>query len=241
VTSVIIATRNLIQGNRDIKRLLWQWVSLQGKAEVIIVDGSGIAENKLIRDMFQRKGADVRIIHEKQDVLNLPKLWNLGIREAQGEHILISGADFLYAPDFFDRAKEVHTPERLVMCMCHELPNIGITEGKVKDWAWNWANIQPFFKANPKLANGIQYGTKKLFLDVPFDERMEKLGGMDNLQAYKCEREGYEPFWWEQKLVLHQWHPISRMKFDKQFNENQKVISEYLNQSNDPPNSNNRP
>ena len=226
-TSVIIATKDLKRGNRSLSRLFFQWVSLDRPGvEVLVMDGSNNAEHKLICQMMAKTTAIVH--HRPQETLNLPALWNEGVRLATHGRILISGADFLYSPDFFTEAEKVWTPKRLVMCMTHELPNIGITERMVRDWLWNWPRIKVFFAANPKLANGIQYATKELFTKIPFDERLEKLGGMDNLQAYKCEREGYEPFWWEQKNVLHQWHPISRMKFDKQFNDNLKVISDYV-------------
>lgn len=225
--SVIIATKDLKQGNRDIRRLKWQCISLdRPDVQVVVMDGSRRAEHTLIRELLANTNAEV--VHAPQDVMNLPKLWNHGVRIAAHDRILISGADFMFAPSFFDEIEKVHKDDRLTMCMCHELPHIGLTEKMVRDWRWNWANIKVFFKAKPRLANGIQYGTKALFLDVPFDERMEKLGGMDNLHEYHCQQKGYDTFWWEQKLVLHQWHPISRMKLDKQFEANQQVIREEL-------------
>jgi len=230
MTSVIIATKDLIKCGRGIDRLYYQVLSLRQQSEeveIIIVDGSGFPEHKRITQRLH--GMGVRMIHAEQSVMNLPKLWNLGVREAQGEWIHISGSDFLYAPTFMDRIKEVRNDLTLVMCKVWELPRMNITNNNVLKW--QWPTLKEFFAANPKLANGIQHGTKKLFLEIPYDERMEKLGGMDNLQQYKCERNGYECFWWEQQLVLHQWHKISPMKMDKQFNENQKVISSYIKET----------
>ncbi len=143
-----------------------------------------------------------------------------------GEWIHISGADFLYSPDFMAEVAKVRNPERLTMCKVWELPKMNITHERVK--MWKWPALKEFFAYKPRLANGIQHATKELFTKVPYDERMLKLGGMDNLQEYKCQKEGYDCYWWEQQHVLHQWHKISPMKVDKQFNENQKVISSYL-------------
>jgi hypothetical protein len=187
----------------------------------------GFPEHKRITQRLY--GMGVKLIHSEQTVLNLPKLWNLGIREAQGQWIHISGADFLYAPTFMDRIKEVRNELTLVMCKVWDLPRMPLTNSNVLKW--QWPTLKEFFAPNPKLANGIQHGTKKLFLEIPYDERMEKLGGMDNLQQYKCERNGYDCLWWEQQLVLHQWHKMSPMKIDKQFNENQKVISSYIKET----------
>lgn len=225
--TVVIATKDLKRGNRDIRRLKWQVLSLdKPDVQVLVIDGSHKAEHRLIAGLL--KGTQAELIHRPQTVLNLPKLWNYGVSIAAHDRILISGADFLYAPNFFERVAEVHRSNRLTMCMCHALPNIGITASNVHGWNWNWHNIEVFFKQNPRHANGIQYAEKALFQDVPFDESMEKLGGMDNLQEYKCQAKGYETFWWEQNLVLHQWHPISRMKFDAQFERNQHTIRKFL-------------
>jgi hypothetical protein len=227
VHSVVIATKDLKRGNRDIRRLKWQWVSLdRPDVQVLVIDGSHQSENKLIKGLLE--GTTAEVIHRPQSTLNLPALWNYGVEIAAHDRILISGADFLYAPNFFEEAEKVYRPDRLTMCMCHALPNIGISEAMVRGWNWNWDKIEVFFKHNPRLANGIQYAHKDLFKAVPFDERMEKLGGMDNLQEYKCKALGYDCFWWEQSLVLHQWHPISRMKFDRQFEKNQDVIREFF-------------
>lgn len=227
MTSVIIATKDLKRGNRDIRRLKWQWVSLdRPDVQVLVIDGSHHSEHRLIKQLLS--GTTAEVVHRPQEVMNLPALWNYGVSIAAYDRILISGADFMYAPNFFDEVEKVHRSDRLTMCMCHELPNIPMTEARVRAWAWDWSKIKVFFAANPRLANGIQYAEKALFQDVPYDERMAKLGGMDNLQEYKCKAKGYDCYWWEQKLVLHQWHPISRMKLDKQFNENQKIISEFV-------------
>jgi hypothetical protein len=225
--TVVIATKDLRRGNRGIKRLKWQQVSLdRPDVQVLVIDGSHKSENTLIRQLLD--GTNAEVIHRPQDTLNLPALWNYGVQISAHDRILISGADFLYSPDFFEQVEKVYRKDRLVMCMCHELPNMPITGALVKGWSWNWNRIEVFFKWNPRLANGIQYAHKDLFLDVPFDERLEKLGGMDNLQEYKCKAKGYDCFWWEQKFVLHQWHPISRMKFDKQFKRNIGVVDKYV-------------
>ena len=225
--TVVIATKDLKRGNRDIRRLKWQVLSLsRSDVQVLVVDGSHKSEHRLIESLL--KGTDAELVYRPQGILNLPKLWNYGVSIAAYDRILISGADFLYAPDFFEQVQTVHDPRQLTMCMCHALPNIGITASRVRGWNWNWDHIEVFFKENPRHANGSRFAVKALFEDVPFDERMEKLGGMDNLQDYKCKAKGYKTLWWEQKLVLHQWHPTSRLKFDKQFNRNQETIKEFL-------------
>jgi len=225
-TSVIIATKDLIKAGRGIDRLYWQCLSLAKQPErpdIILVDGSGGPENKLIRRRLA--GLPVRIFHAEQTVLNLPKLWNFGIQQAR-EWVHISGADFLYAPTFMAEVAKVRRPDRLVMCKVWDIPRMPIKEKNLD--AWTWPRLTEFFPPNPKLANGIQHAERQLFERIPYDEKMEKLGGMDNLQQYKCEREGVECYWWEQQLVLHQWHKISPFKVDPQFNRNQQIIKEYL-------------
>jgi hypothetical protein len=224
MTSFIIATKDLIKGGRGIDRLYWQVLSLQGQGEVIIMDGSSYPEFHQITKRLHN--LSVRLYHRPQAVLNLPALWNEGVRLAVGEWIHISGADFIYHPGFLKAVEEVRNPNRLVMCKVWELPRMTIKASNVAEW--KWPTLREFFPAKPRLANGIQHGTKALFEAVPYDERMEKLGGMDNLQEYKCSKAGYDCFWWEQQMVLHQWHKVSQLKADKQFNRNQQIIKDYL-------------
>jgi len=229
MTSFIIATKDLIKAGRGIERLYWQCLSLSRQSEkvdIILVDGSGYPEFSLIRSRL--KGLPVRLFHQPQAVMNLPKLWNFGVQQAH-EWVHITGADFLYAPNFMDEVRKVRADDTLVMCKVWDAPKGAVTRKAVEEWKWH--SLKEFFAVNPKLANGIQHGRKELFLKVPYDERMEKLGGMDNLQQYKCEREGYKCLWWEQQYVLHQWHKISHMKMDKQFKANQQVISDYIKEA----------
>lgn len=226
MTTFVIATKDLIKAGRGIDRLYWQCLSLTRQSErvdIVLVDGSGYPEFNLISKRL--KGLPVRLFHQPQATMNLPKLWNFGIQQAH-EWVHISGADFLYSPTFMNVVKEVRATDRLVMCKVWDAPKGAVNRKAVEEW--KWPKLTEFFPLNPKLANGIQHAKKELFLDVPYDERMEKLGGMDNLQQYKCEREGYECFWWEQQHVLHQWHKMSPMKIDPQFNRNQQTIKDYL-------------
>ena len=226
-TTFVIATKDLIKAGRGVERLYWQALSIDAmsvKCELLIIDGSLTAENNIIRKRL--KGTSAKVIHLPQDVLNLPKLWNQGVQMAAGEWMHISGADFIYSPQFMGEVAGVRKEDRLVMCKVWELPRMNITKDRISKW--NWPPLKEFFAYKPRLANGIQHATKELFAKVPYDERMLKLGGMDNLQEYKCIKEGYDCYWWEQRHVLHQWHKISQMKMGAQFNENQKIIRDYL-------------
>lgn len=224
MTSFIIATKDLIKSGRGIDRLYWQCLSLSlqtEKVDIMVVDGSG-AEHSLIKARL--KDLPVRLFSIPQPVMNLPQLWNFGVQNAH-EWVHISGADFVYAPNFMEEVKKVRGENKLVMCKVWDIPKLKITDHVEK---WRWPKITEFFPQNPKLANGIQHGTRELFLKIPYDENMELLGGMDNLQQYKCEKEGVECYWWEQQLVLHQHHKQSQLKRHPQFERNQRTIKDYL-------------
>ena len=222
MTSVVIATKDLIKDGRGIKRLVFQVYSLRNQAdEVIIVDGSGHAEHQQIAQRIKT----ARIFHVTQAKMNLSALWNIGVEKAQGSHILISGADMVYHSRFLEFAKEKYKEDTLLMCQAHTIPKTDpITYEKIDLWAWR--GVKPF--PHGKLANGIQFASKEVFKEVPYDERMELLGGMDNLMEYKCAKSGIEPVWWEQNYVYHQWHQQSRYKQHEQFEKNQQTIREYL-------------
>jgi len=222
MTSVVIATKDLIKDGRGIKRLVFQVYSLRNQAdEIIIVDGSSVPEHNQIAQRIK----NARIFHVYQAKMNLSALWNIGVEKAQGDRILISGADFLYHRDFLFRAAEKYTPGSLLMCQAHCVSRADrVTYEKIDRWAWHLVTVFP----HGKLANGIQYADKEVFKKVPYDERMELLGGMDNLMQYKCEKNGIDTVWWEQNYVYHQWHQQSKFKRHEQFEKNQQTIREYL-------------
>jgi hypothetical protein len=70
MTSVIIATKDLIKCGRGIDRLYYQVLSLRQQSEeveIILVDGSGFPEHKRITQRLY--GMGVRMIHAEQSVI----------------------------------------------------------------------------------------------------------------------------------------------------------------------------
>lgn len=224
MTDVVIATWRLMRDGRGIDRLRFQVASLEPQwCGIIVVDGSPIAEHSMIQQRLS--GTKARVLSMPQGTMNLPQLWNYGVNQSSADHILISGADFIYHPCFIKTAESLYQGGELLMCQAHCLSRTDrATFDKIANW--RWGKLEPF--PHGELANGIQFAERQLFLDHPYDERLELLGGMDNLMRYKVEKSGKNAVWWKQQMVLHQWHKVSRYKRDKQFEENQKIISDFV-------------
>lgn len=168
-------------------------------------------------------------VHLKQEVFNKPALLNYAIKNSDADYIIASDADYIFKRDFLSTYDKFCGPQKMLLKEVQMMPHMNITLNRIHFWQFDKYKLNRW----GKLANGAaQCATREYFLNNPYNEQMEKLGGMDNLAVYTAEKKGLDISWITESVILHQFHPISSMKWDDQFNKNQQIIKDELKRLN---------
>lgn len=223
--TVIIPVWNI--QDRGLARLRYSLCSISKEVSVIVVDGS---ENPMPKEYIPF----CKYVHTPTGEFNMPFLHNKGIEMTETEWVMTTGADFLFAPDFFTMCHKHRSKKRMLHKEVGMLPQLNITEGRIKGWSFPRVRLHEF----GYLANGAcQYTTRRWFLDNPYDEKMKWFSGMDNLQAYKALNTGLEVYWIKESEVLHQWHKTKKFstpQMNAQSQINWGIVNKYVKDNNLP-------
>lgn len=232
--TIIIPVHNLFR--RGLKRVVnsVHSLSLQSEyiEEVIIVNSSSKMEFKELNHLLSKY--DVNHIHTPQMSFNKPLLLNVGIKEAKGEYIMCTDADYIFKKDFLKVCGK-HRGEKVMMHkQVKMLPSMRVSHTNIERWIFP----NSAFNVWGKLANGAcQYAHKDFFKENNYPENMDGFSAMDNIMTYMAYNEGLEIKWIEESEILHQHHKIenkmmgeNRAKFDR----NQQVLNDYIKDNNLP-------
>lgn len=229
MTTVIIPVYNI--SRRGAQRLYFSLLSLEPQeCEVIIVDGSDEDQHFQIKDICYK--FDCHYLWFNTDEFNMPILHNIGIRKANTEWVLTTGADFLFAPDFIEICVQHRSKDRMLFKEVGMLGKTNITENRVKSWVFPKTGLNEW---HSEANGGCQYTTSDWFLENPYEEQMSGFGGMDNMCAYKAHVSGLELYWIEESEILHIWHTIQKYKTPEdniKTKRNHRILSEYCKKHN---------
>lgn len=180
-----------------------------------------------------QKGVDVNLIVVEQDLnvcskFNKPWLCNLGVRQAKTEHIIIGDMDIVNC-----NIDSGIGNKKTEYFFCSALELITNTT----DWGFLWNRLKYVGKTKtdplqrvdfpyPGInEGGIVYYQKELWKNYMggANECLWGLGGPDNDVAMRAQYiTGYSESY--PATLIHQWHPISKMKKSKSRNVNREIL-----------------
>ncbi len=221
--------------DRGLERVYFSLLSLSYQTTrpktVWVMNSSRSGEFRML-DRLISKFDFVEHIGMDNKEFNKCKLLNAGIKLSDEKFVMCTDADYIFRSDFVDVCNGLMAEGTLLLKAVYELPKMRITDTLVKLYSFPKGKIN-FYKSKAtgeNLANGAcQLTAREWFLQNPYDERMSNLGGMDNLCVMKARDQKMDIKWIEDSHIFHQWHKISKLKIDPQFEKNQDIIREYEN------------
>ena len=211
--AVIIATYEL--GKRGYDRLKMGLFSLYEQSHeaplIYVVDGSGYDEaTRFENDLEYETYPGIEFIGQMTMPMNLPVLWNTGMKYSNADYFLITGADFLYSSDLLDQYRAMARPDRFICKQVRMMPEgHRPTHEQIMNWDFPTYPYNEFGKA----ACGIQFFHRDWFTrSGGYDEDMVLLGGMDEDMLKRATAAGLEIHWMTEGDILHQWHPSEKNK-----------------------------
>ena len=219
---IALTVHNLVGAKRGLERVqnLCHSLSTQSLNCVWVMDSSNKLEYAMLHKML-KDFSFVKHIHIHQDIFNKPKLLNQAMKLSDAKWFMCTDADYIFKKDLLEVCRKHRSEDRLLLKEVNMLPRIAIDYNMIDKWKFPKAPKNQF----GKIADGaLQYTTRAWFEKVGgYDERMDKLCGMDNDLHARAKRDGLIPYWIEESQILHQWHPHSPMKLDNQARRNWKI------------------
>lgn len=186
--------------------LRWQNVP-SGTVDIILSDfGSSSSHQRSLRDLSEQYNC--RLIRtDTSEPWNRSKALNIGIQNAQTEHVLCSDVDILFAPDFISTViDELSIGKKLVVCRCRDLP----PDVPIRNWEKNefpGLVAKSTFRKFP--GTGACQATRRdwLIRVRGYDEGYVFWGYEDRDMFWRARRAGLDVTWiHEMTSILHQWH-----------------------------------
>jgi len=202
--TALIPVRNLV--SRGLDRLDLELYSLERQtvpvAEIIVIDGSDANQSGLVRNIALKKA---RHIKHPMKQFNMPILYNIAIKRAHSDYLLMIGADFLFEKNFIEVLLKELDDRTFCICQTIDLPANLAIDKKAIDNSWNDLVITGEW--HRKCGDGIQAVSRDWLHKVRgYDERMVGWGGMDNQLHNRAAKDGLHIKWLSGTTVLHQWH-----------------------------------
>lgn len=142
---------------------------------------------------------------------NMPLAFNIGIKQAKGKYVMVTGTDYLFSPNLIATiVRELQTGNIFILAKSGRLP-------KGADISQPWPELCKLAsRRGRKSVGAIQAAERDWFCKVRgYDERFAGgLGGVDDDIKQRAKRDGLRLHWieFEEAQVLHQWHPKSKLK-----------------------------
>lgn len=227
--TIVIPLKNTKEYHRETTRLKDCLNSLQNQAipyskiDVIIADIDSDSyykkKHKEICDEFK-----ARYIYIKtDDIWNISRARNIGIRNAQADYVMTTDVDCVFAPDFIEIVLKNVDKNKIIHCRISDLPKEYSAELDNFLWMNKVSTLRP-----PHGYGGCQVFPKKWAFKVRgFDEDYKGWGADDTDFYHRATHDGLKSIWIEKETsFFHQWHSTDNRQEDRiQVNSNRTRCS----------------
>jgi glycosyltransferase involved in cell wall biosynthesis len=207
--TVVIPLKNTKEHHRGTKRLRDCLYSLSNQSvpseqvEIIVADTDSDpyykTKHKEACDKFKAR----HIYTKTDDVWNISRARNIGIKNAKADYVMTTDVDCIFAPDFIETVIKHMAEDRIIHCRISDLP--GNYDDKLDNFLWmNKVSIlRPPFGYG-----GCQVFSKKWAFKVHgFDEDYIVWGADDTDFYLRATQDGLKSVWIEKEAsFFHQYH-----------------------------------
>jgi glycosyltransferase involved in cell wall biosynthesis len=217
--SVIVPVRDRsgVRLENCLRSVRWQQID-QTRVEIIVSDFGSHPEHVRSVDGLAATYRCRLLRVATREVWNRSRALNIGIRAAQGDYVLCTDADMIFAPNFLAVTLAAHHgagDRSFVVCRCHDLPQ------SVPLRLWGEEDF-PQLSARASLrqtagTGACQSAARSFFERVRgYDEKYLFWGKEDTDMLVRAMHYGLDLIWIDsQTRMLHQWH--RKRKEDAQF------------------------
>ena len=223
--TIIIPVHNIAK--RGLERVYYSLLSLSKQTipiRAIVVDSSNPKAYKELNEGIKHFDF-CQHIPTKEREFNLCRLFNKGIHLSGTPWIATTGADFLFAPDFFEAMQARQDKDTLLL---KQVRSLAMTDPITFDTVTNWTFPERDFTYNGSkdACGGIQYAHIDLWKEINgYDNRMAFWGGMDEDIRNRATK--YKAVHWvKESIFFHMPHIQEKLKTTfhiKQAKKNWKI------------------
>jgi len=219
ILSVIVPVRDRsgVRLENCLRSLRWQQID-QTRVEIIVSDfGSNSDHARSIDALAATYRCRLRRVATRE-VWNRSRALNIGIRAAQGDYVLCTDADMIFAPNFLAVTLAAHhraADRSFVVCRCLDLPQT------VPSQLWgdeDFARLSARASLRQTFGTGACQSALRSFFEWVrgYDEKYLFWGKEDTDMLVRAMHYGLDLIWIDgQTGMLHQWH--RKRKEDAQF------------------------
>lgn len=160
--------------------------------------------------------AKVKLEYLPLPAFNKPKAINQGAKISKSEWLIFTDADYLFVPGMLQVANLSRNKDKMLLKQVECLPEGFPVNQLVSKWDLAPKRLHKFAHGEAA-CGGFMYHHRDFFKKSGgLDENMAGHGGMDEDYVNRAKNAGMQIEWLKEGRILHQWHPISKMRLPEQ-------------------------